>query len=54
MAVPHPPLLLRRVAHLATFDDDGTELSGVDVLCRNGSIESIGVNLDAPDATLTV
>ena len=52
MAVPHPPLLLRRVAHLATFDDAGTELSGVDVLCRNGSIEAIGANLDAPDATV--
>lgn len=47
-----PPLLLRRIAHLATFVDVGTELTDVDVVCRDGLIDAIGTDLDAPGATV--
>jgi 8-oxoguanine deaminase len=35
-------LLLRRIEHLVTFDDDSRELRDVDLLVRNGRIAAIG------------
>jgi 8-oxoguanine deaminase len=46
------PLLLRRIAHLATFDGadlgTGRELTDVDVLCEDGVVAAIGADLDVP------
>ncbi len=45
------PLVLRRIAHLATFDGPdgaGRELTGVDVLCEGGVVTAIGADLDTP------
>ena len=42
------PILLQNIDHLATFDADARELSGVDVLVADGRIAAIGQALDAP------
>jgi len=39
--------LLEGIAHLCTFDDSGTELSGVDVLVADGVVEAVGPGLAA-------
>lgn len=43
--------MLRRIAHLATFDGDdgaGRELTDVDVVCEGGVITAIGTGVPAP------
>ena len=40
-------ILLKNIAHLATFDDDDRELKDVDLLIRKGTIELIGVDIAA-------
>lgn len=40
-------ILLKNIAHLATFDDDMRELKDVDILISNGTIESIESNIAA-------
>jgi cytosine/adenosine deaminase-related metal-dependent hydrolase len=45
------PLVLSRIAHLATFDGPegaGRELAGVDVVCERGVVTAIGEHLDRP------
>lgn len=44
-------LMLRNIAHLATFDDADRELRNVDVQCVDGWITAIGVGLDVPNGT---
>jgi cytosine/adenosine deaminase-related metal-dependent hydrolase len=43
-------LLLRGVTHVATFDDDDTELTDADILIENGVIAAVGRDLSADDA----
>ena len=38
-------ILLKNIAHLATFDDDGRELQDVDILIHKGTIKSIGIDI---------
>ena len=46
-------LLLRRIEHLVTFDDEERELRDVDVLVRDGRIAAIGTDLaDDPAISL--
>lgn len=44
-------MVLRGIAHLATFDECDRELEGVDVLCADGLIRRIGRDLEVPDGT---
>ena len=38
-------ILLKSIAHLATFDDDDRELQDVDLLIHKGTIKSIGIDI---------
>lgn len=45
------PILLHDIDHLVTFDADGRELRGVDVLLADGRVAAIGPSLDVPAGT---
>jgi cytosine/adenosine deaminase-related metal-dependent hydrolase len=42
---PKTEILIRNADHLLTMDDDGTELSGTDILIRDGVIAAVGPGL---------
>lgn len=47
-----PDILIRHADTIVTMDDAGNELNGADILIRDGVIAAVGVNLDAPGATV--